>query len=159
MRKAIFVYFFIITSILSVGALGRYENYKEMYEIERLLNERIIIINDFLYGEKNDKVLEELKDKLSKIELDAQLESDMSLLTHIYHNPSDYEYTSKVKIKEIKNIEITDNSIEMIANLEWTVFSNDFEDKLAKDKFVKDYNVKCTIKNNKLYLANIKFVE
>ncbi|GEM_PF-329900 len=160
MRKAIFVYFFIITSMLSMGALGRYENFKEQYEVERLLNERIAIINNFLYGEKDDKVLENLKKDLSKIENEAQLDSDMSLLTHIYNNPTDYEYTTKVKIKKIKSIEITENSVKMLANLEWTILNGETNNKIPiASSFIKDYNISCIIKNKNMYLTNIKFVE
>ncbi len=160
MRKAIFVYFFIITSMLSMGALGRYENFKEQYEVERLLNERIAIINNFLYGEKDDKVLENLKKDLSKIEHEAQLDSDISLLTHIYNNPTDYEYTTKVKIKKIKSIEITENSVKMLANLEWTILNGETNNKIPiASSFIKDYNISCIIKNKNMYLTNIKFVE
>ena len=160
MRRAIFVYFFIITSMLSVGALGRYENFKEQYEVERLLNERIAIINNFLYGEKDDKILENLKKDLSKIENEAQLDSDISILTHIYNNPTDYEYTTKVKIKKIKSIEITENSIKMLANLEWTILNDDVNKKFPiASSFIKDYNISCIIKNKNMYLTNIKFVE
>lgn len=163
MRRAIFVYFFIIASMLSIGALGRYENFKEQYEVERLLNERIVIINNFLYSEKDEndiRVLENLKDNLSKIENEAQLDSDMSLLTHIYNNPTDYEYTTKVKIKKIRSIEITENSIKMLANLEWTILNSDFGKKISiASNLIKDYNITCTIKNKNIYLTNIKFVE
>lgn len=163
MRRAIFVYFFIMASMLSIGALGKYENFKEEYEVERLLNERIAIINNFLYSEKNENdvaVLENLKDSLSKIESEAQLDSDMSLLTHIFYNPTDYEYTTKVKIKKIKSIEITENSIKMLANLEWTILNGDLNSKLPiASSFIKDYNIICTIKNKNIYLTNIKFVE
>lgn len=163
MRRAIFVYFFIIASMLSIGALGRYENYKEEYEVERLLNERIVIINNFLYSEKKENdvsVLENLKESLSKIESEAQLDSDMKLLTHIYNNPTDFEYTSKVKIKDIKSIEITANSIKILANLEWTILNSDFNNKIpVASSFIKDYNITCTIKNKNIYLTNIKFVE
>lgn len=160
MRRAVFIYFFIITAMLSVGALGRYENFKEQYEVERLLNERIAIINNFLYGEKDDKVLENLKKDLAKIENGAQLNSDISLLTHIYNNPTDYEYTNKVKIKRIKSIEITENSIKMLANLEWTILDGDVNKKFPiASSFIKDYNISCVIKNKNIYLTNIKFVE
>jgi len=146
--------------MLSMGALGRYENFKEQYEVERLLNERIAIINNFLYGEKDDKVLENLKKDLSKIENEAQLDSDMSLLTHIYNNPTDYEYTTKVKIKKIKSIEITENSVKMLANLEWTILNGETNNKIPiASSFIKDYNISCIIKNKNMYLTNIKFVE
>lgn len=163
MRRAIFVYFFIIASMLSVGALGKYENFKEEYEVERILNERIAIINNFLYSEKDEndtRVLEDLKDSLTKMEAGAQLESDMSLLTHIFYNPTDYEYTTKVKIKKIKTIDITENSIKMLANLEWTILNNNSNNKIpVASSFIKDYNITCTIKNNNIYLTNFKFVE
>jgi len=146
--------------MLSMGALGRYENFKEQYEVERLLNERIAIINNFLYGEKDDKVLENLKKDLSKIEHEAQLDSDISLLTHIYNNPTDYEYTTKVKIKKIKSIEITENSVKMLANLEWTILNGETNNKIPiASSFIKDYNISCIIKNKNMYLTNIKFVE
>ncbi len=163
MRRAMFIYFFIIASMLSAGALGKYENFKEEYEVERLLNERIAIINDFLYSDKNENdtsILDKLNDSLSRIEDGAQLDADLSLLTHIFYNPTDYEYTTKVKINKIKNIEITENSIKMLANLEWTILNDDARKKIPiASSFIKDYNITCIIKNKNIYLTNLKFVE
>lgn len=160
MRRAAFVYLFIFTFMFSFGALDRYENFSEQHEIERLLNERIGIINDFLYGEKDEDVLEELQSKLSKIESGVQLNSDMSLLTHIYHNPTDYERATKVKILKLKDIVLTEDSIEILANLEWTILGGDINDKFpVASTFVKDYNINCIIKNKSIYLTNLKFVE
>ena len=62
------VYFFIMTFILSFNYLEQFDNVYEINQVEELLNERINIINTFLYGEKNPEILEKLKNDLSKIE-------------------------------------------------------------------------------------------
>lgn len=156
--KAVIIYFFIVTFVISFGVLEQFDNISEVNQIEKLLNERINIINDFLYGDKDDEVLEKLKKDLSKIEDKNLLESDMSLLTYIYNNPTDYERTTRVRIKEIKEIEITETSIKILANLEWTVLTGE-EELPIETSLIKDYNIDCIIKDKKMYLTNMKFVE
>ncbi len=156
--KSVIIYFFIVTFVISFGVLEQFDNISEVNQIEKLLNERINIINDFLYGDKDDEVLEKLKKDLSEIEDKNLLESDMSLLTYIYNNPTDYERTTRVRIKEIKNIEITETSIKILANLEWTVLTGE-EELPIETSLIKDYNIDCIIKDKKMYLTNMKFVE
>lgn len=156
--KAVIIYFFIVTFVISFGVLEQFDNISEVNQIEKLLNERINIINDFLYGDKDDEVLEKLKKDLSEIEDKNLLESDMSLLTYIYNNPTDYERTTRVIIKEIKNIEITETSIKILANLEWTVLTGE-EELPIETSLIKDYNIDCIFKDKKMYLTNMKFVE
>lgn len=156
--KAVIIYFFIVTFVISFGVLEQFDNISEVNQIEKLLNERINIINDFLYGDKDDEVLEKLKKDLSEIEDKNLLESDMSLLTYIYNNPTDYERTTRVRIKEIKNIEITETSIKILANLEWTVLTGE-EELPIETSLIKDYNIDCIFKDKKMYLTNMKFVE
>ena len=156
--KAVIIYFFIVTFVISFGVLEQFDNISEVNQIEKLLNEKINIINDFLYGDKDDEVLEKLKKDLSEIEDKNLLESDMSLLTYIYNNPTDYERTTRVIIKEIKNIEITETSIKILANLEWTVLTGE-EELPIETSLIKDYNIDCIFKDKKMYLTNMKFVE
>ncbi len=156
--KSVIIYFFIVTFVISFGVLEQFDNISEVNQIEKLLNERINIINDFLYGDKDDEVLEKLKKDLSEIEDKNLLESDMSLLTYIYNNPTDYERTTRVRIKEIKNIEITETSVKILANLEWTVLTGE-EELPIETSLIKDYNIDCIIKDKKMYLTNMKFVE
>ena len=151
------IYFFIITFILSFSYLENMDNVYEVNQIEELLNERINIINTFLYGEKNLEILEKLKYDLSKIEDEKLLKSDIDILTNIYYNPTDYERTTKVKISEVKEIEVTKDSINVLVNLKWTILSN--EELPIETNLIKDYNISCVQKGKKLYLTNMEFVE
>ena len=155
--KSLFIYFFILTFIFSFGYLEQHDSISEVNQIEKLLNERIKIINDFLYADKDIEALEKLEKELSNIEDARLLKADMDTLTRIYYNPTDYERTTRVKIKQVKEINVSEDMIEMLANLEWTILENG--DLAIESSFMKDYNISCVFKNKKLYLTNMEFVE
>ncbi len=154
MRSTI-VYFFIVALIFSFGFIEQYDNVSETNQIESLLNQRIDIINTFLYGD--DKDLEILEKALSVIEADKLLETDMEILTHIYYNPTEYERTNKVAINKVKKIEVVGDTVNMLAELKWNIISG--EDLPIETSLVKDYNISCIVKDKKMYLTNMKFVE
>ena len=155
--KSLVVYFFLITFIFSFSYLEQFESVIEVNQIEELLNKRIDIINTFLYGDKNLDILKDLEKDLSKIEDEKLLKADMEILTHIYHNPTDYERTTKVKINEVKNIEVTKDAVKMLANLQWTILANG--ELPIETSLIKDYNISCVFKDKKMYLTNMEFVE
>ncbi len=155
--KNVITYFFIITFIFSFSYLEQFDSVNEANQIEELLNKRIDIINAFLYGDKDLEKLEKLEKDLSKIEDEKLLKTDIDILTHIYHNPTDYERTTKVKINKVKEIEVTKDSVKMLANLQWTILANG--DLPIETSLIKDYNISCIFKDKKMYLTNMEFVE
>ncbi|HBB28437.1 MAG TPA: hypothetical protein DC000_04155 [Clostridiales bacterium] len=155
--KNVIIYFFIITFIFSFSYLEQFDSVNEANQIEELLNKRIDIINAFLYGDKDLEKLEKLEKDLSKIEDEKLLKTDIDILTHIYHNPTDYERTTKVKINKVKEIQVTKNSVKMLANLQWTILANG--DLPIETSLIKDYNISCVFKDKKMYLTNMEFVK
>ncbi len=155
--KNVIIYFFIITFIFSFSYLEQFDSVNEANQIEELLNKRIDIINAFLYGDKDLEKLEKLEKDLSKIEDEKLLKTDIDILTHIYHNPTDYERTTKVKINKVKEIEVTKDSVKMLANLQWTILANG--DLPIETSLIKDYNISCVFKDKKMYLTNMEFVK
>lgn len=155
--KSVVVYFFIVAFIISFSCLEQFDSVNEVNQIEELLNERISIINAFLYGDKSLEILEKLEKELSKIEDEKLLKTDIDILTHIYNNPTDYERTTKVKINEVKKIEVTKDSVKMLANLQWTILANG--ELPIETSLIKDYNISCVFKDKKMYLTNMEFVE
>jgi len=155
--KNVIIYFFIITFIFSFSYLEQFDSVNEANQIEELLNKRIDIINAFLYGDKDLEKLEKLGKDLSKIEDEKLLKTDIDILTHIYHNPTDYERTTKVKINKVKEIEVTKDSVKMLANLQWTILANG--DLPIETSLIKDYNISCVFKDKKMYLTNMEFVK
>jgi len=137
--------------------LEQFDSVNEANQIEELLNKRIDIINAFLYGDKDLEKLEKLEKDLSKIEDEKLLKTDIDILTHIYHNPTDYERTTKVKINKVKEIQVTKNSVKMLANLQWTILANG--DLPIETSLIKDYNISCVFKDKKMYLTNMEFVK
>lgn len=148
------IYLLIIAFIFSYGTVEGVENYKNIKQVEELLNYRITIINNFMYGEKD---LSDLKDKLSIIETDKIYDSDVNFMTVIYYNPTDYEKTNKVVIKKVKKIEMNNNELTILATLEWLIESKD--ELSIETIFINDYNIKCVLKDNKLYLASLEVAE
>jgi len=155
--KNVIIYFFIITFIFSFSYLEQFDSVNEANQIEELLNKRIDIINAFLYGDKDLEKLEKLEKDLSKIEDEKLLKTDIDILTHIYHNPTDYERTTKVKINKVKEIQVTKNSVKMLANLQWTILANGALP--IETSLIKDYNISCVFKDKKMYLTNMEFVK
>ena len=68
-----------------------------------------------------------------------------------------YERTTKVKINEVKEIEVTKDLVNMLVNLNWTILS--YGELPIETNLIKDYNVSCMLKGKKLFLTNMEFVE
>ncbi|QSX04900.1 hypothetical protein JYG23_09365 [Sedimentibacter sp. zth1] len=148
------IYLLIITFVISFGCLQKYDYTIETNEVEELLSKRIEIINNFLYSEKN---LLDLRKQLAKIETDDLLKSDLEILTHIFNNPTEYEKVEGVSINKIESIEVTEDKIEIIAEIEWSFFEG--EEISIASNLIKDYNIVCEIKNKNIYLTKLQVVE
>lgn len=152
--RNIFIYFFIIVFIISFSCLQKYDNYIEISQIENLVTKRMEIINDFLYSEKD---MLKLRIELSKIESDDLLMSDLELLTQIYNNPTDYEKIDSMVIDDVKEMNITDDNIEMFCKIIWKSFNGD--EKAIATNFTKDYNIRCVKKDNDVFLTNLEVID
>ncbi|MBP1925684.1 hypothetical protein J2Z76_001545 [Sedimentibacter acidaminivorans] len=153
MKKS-FIILLMILLLFSYNSIGAYENHKEIEEVEHLLNVRIDVMNDFLYGSKNANDINELNEGLSKIEIDKLLENDLSILYKVIDNPTDYELALSVKVDEIISLEETDYGYKLNANLNWLMSGYDGEFNL-----VKNYDIKCMQIEDKTYLAELKYIE
>jgi DNA replicative helicase MCM subunit Mcm2 (Cdc46/Mcm family) len=134
--------------------MGNYENYKEIADIEYLLNERIIVMNDFLYGSKNVNDISNLKNDLSRIEAEKLLENDLDILKKVIDNPTDYELAMNVKVDKIISLEKLEDGYNINADLKWLMSGYDGEFNL-----VKNYDIKCVNLSDKTYLAELKYID
>lgn len=153
MKKS-FIILLMVLLLFSYNSIGAYENHKEIVHIEHLLNERIAVMNEFLYGSKNINDMNELEESLSKIEMDKLLENDLSILYKVIDNPTDYELALSVKVDEIISLEESDYGYRINANLNWLMSGYDGEFNL-----IKNYNIKCMQVDDKTYLAELKYIE
>ncbi len=153
MRKS-FIILLMVLLLFSYNSIGAYENHKEIVDIEYLLNERITVMNKFLYGSKNVNDMKELEESLSKIEMDKLLENDLSILYKVIDNPTDYELALSVKVDEIISLEEYDYGYRINANLNWLMSGYDGEFNL-----IKNYNIKCMQIDDKTYIAELKYIE
>ena len=71
--KKRFIFTMLLLLLFSYSSINGYEYHKEISTVEYLLNERIKIINEFLYGSQD---MDRLEKKLNKIESDNLLEND-----------------------------------------------------------------------------------
>lgn len=149
-----FIYLLVASFLFSYNSIGNYENYKEISDIEYLLNERIVVMNDFLYGEKNANDMNKLKENLEKIEAENLLTNDIDILYKVIDNPTDYELALNVKIDEINSLNQTDEGLDINADLNWLMSGYDGEFNL-----IKNYDIKCIEIENKIYLSELKFVQ
>ncbi len=145
--KKRFIYIMVFLLLFSYNSIGAYEYHNEIDDIEYLLNERIVIMNEFLYGMKD---MESLRDKLSKIEAEKLLENDIDILSKIIDNPTDYELAMSVKIDGIHSLERKDGAVFINADLNWQMSGYDGEFNL-----VRNYNIKCVEINDRMYLAKL----
>ncbi|WP_326910376.1 hypothetical protein [Sedimentibacter sp. MB31-C6] len=150
MKKGI-MYILIVLLLFSYKTIEGYEYHKEVTIIEQLLNERITIMNDFLY---NGKDLKDLEEKLNKIEAGDQLENDLDILSKVIDNPTDFELSKNVKVEKINKLDKTEDGIDINADLNWLIEGYDGEYNL-----IKNYNIKCLECNNIIYLSMLKYVE
>ena len=148
-----FIYLLVASLLFSYNSIGNYENHKEISSIEYLLNERIEIMNDFLYGSKNINDMKYLKENLSKIEAEKLLNNDVDILFKVIDNPTDYELALNVKVDKINSLNKTDEGLDINANLSWRMSGYDGEFDL-----VKNYDIKCVELENKIYLTELKYV-
>ena len=145
--KKRFIFTMIVLLLLSYNSINGYEYHKEIETIEYLLNERITIMNEFLYGYKDMQSLEE---KLSKIESDNLLQNDLDILYKVKNSPTDYEFAMKVKVNEIYDIELTDDGYLVNADLNWLMRGYDGEFNL-----IRNYQIKCIEDGGQSYLAKL----
>lgn len=142
---------FIITMILlllfSYNSINGYEYHKEIDTIEYLLNERIKIINEFLYGCQD---MDNLEKKLNEIESDNLLENDLDILYKVVDCPTDYELAMNVKVHEINSIELLDFGYSVNADLNWFMSGYDGEFNL-----IKNYDIKCIEQDGKIYITKL----
>lgn len=149
-----FIYLLVVSLLFSYNSIGSYENHKEIGDIEYLLNERIAVMNDFLYGSKNASDMNGLEQDLSKIEAEKLLGNDLDILYKVIDNPTDYELAMNVKVDKIISLEETDYGYKINADLNWLMSGYDGEFNL-----VKNYDIKCVEMDDKIYLAELKYIE
>ena len=142
---------FIITMILllffSYSSINGYEYHKEIETVEYLLNERIKIINEFLYSCQD---MERLEKKLNEIESGNLLQNDLDILCKVIDCPTDYELAMNVKVHKINSIEMIDDGYFVNADLNWFMRGYDGEFNL-----IKNYDIKCIKMDEQVYLTKL----
>lgn len=145
--KKRFIYLMIITMLFSYISIGGLEYHQEINSIEYLLNKRIEIMNEFLYGFKDMSLL---KEKLTTIEVDKLLDNDLEILHKIADNPTDFELAMNVKVDKIHSLERTEKGININADLNWQMSGYDGEFNM-----VRNYDIKCTEEDKLMYLTSL----
>ena len=140
------MYIMLVLLFFSYNSISAYEYHEEISSIEYLLNQRIEIMNEFLYGYKDMK---ELEDKLDDIEAENLLENDLAILNKVIDNPTDYELAQSEKVDKIHSFEQRDEGIFINADLKWQMSGYDGEFSM-----VKNYNIKCIEIEKQMYLAS-----
>lgn len=145
--KKRFIYIMLALLLFSYNSISAYEYHEEISDIEYLLNERIIIMNEFLYGYKD---MNSLEDRLDDIEAEKLLENDLDILNKVIDNPTDYELAMNVKVDKVYSLECTEEGIHINADLNWLMSGYDGEFNM-----VKNYNIKCVEIDKQMYLASL----
>lgn len=145
--KKRFIFTMILLLIFSYTSINGYEYSEETDSVEYLLNERIKIINEFLYGYKDMNLL---TNKLSEIESENLLSNDLDILYKVIDCPTDYELAMRVKIHKIYNLELQEGKLNINADLNWFMDGYDGEFNL-----IKNYDIKCVKKDAQIYLAKL----
>ncbi len=145
--KKRFIIIMIALLLFSYNSISAYEHHEEITDIENLLNERIVIMNEFLYGYKD---MELLKDKLDNIEAENLLENDLDILFKVIDCPTDYELAMNVKVEKINTLERSDEGLIINADLNWQMSGYDGEFNM-----IKNYDIKCIESDNQMYLASL----
>ncbi|NLJ57545.1 MAG: hypothetical protein GX339_01740 [Tissierellia bacterium] len=148
--KKRFIFTMILLLVFSYNSISGYEHREEINIIEDLLNQRIQIMNEFLYAYKDMDLLE---DKLSKIEKNNLLENDLDILKKVMDNPTDYELALKVKVHKINTLDIKDDEILINADLDWFMRSYDGEFNL-----IRNYNIECIQEDDQTFLSKLKIL-
>lgn len=145
--KKRFICLMIFTMLFSYISIGGLEYHHEITSIEYLLNQRIEIMNEFLYGFKDISLL---KDKLINIEADNLLDNDVVILQKIFDNPTDFELAMNVRVDKIHSLERTEKGININADLNWQMSGYDGEFNM-----VRNYDIKCIEEDKQLYLSSL----
>lgn len=146
-----FIFIMLFSLLFSYNSFGYYQYYEEIDSIEYLLNERIEVMNEFLYGYKDMGKLEE---KLEKIEAENLLENDLDILYKVIDSPTDYELAMSVEVDQINSLEKTGDEIIINADLKWQMSGYDGEFAM-----VKNYDIKCIELDEKIYLASLVYIK
>lgn len=147
------VFILIAAMLSSFGMLDRNVSYVEPDQIEALLNQRVEILNEYLYKNKN---YEELELKLKKIETGEILKKDLESMSYIADNPTDLDLTKSVTVGKIGNMSNINGNIDINLQLCWIIGQYNQLD--VETSLIKDYNLKCTKINNKLYLTQMTII-
>lgn len=145
--KKRFIYLMIFTMFFSYISIGGLEYHQEITSIEYLLNQRIEIMNEFLYGYKD---MDSLKEKLMNIERDKLFENDTDILQKIADNPTDFELAMSVKVDKIHSLKRTEEGININVDLNWQMSGYDGEFNM-----VRNYDIKCIEEDEQMYLASL----
>lgn len=148
--KRRFILIMLALLLFSYNSISAYEYHREIDDIEFLLNERIAIMNEFLYGVKD---MEKLEQKLNKIETNKLLENDLDILFKVIDCPTDYELAMNVTVDKIHTLEETEECISINADLNWLMSGYDGEFNM-----VKNYDIECVEKNGKMQLSAMKII-
>lgn len=145
--KKRFILIMLVLLLFSYNSISAYEYHEEISGIEYLLNERIKIMNDFLYGYKD---MDSLEDKLNDIEAGKLLENDIGILSKVIDNPTDYELAMSVKVDKICSLERTEGELCINVDLNWLMSGYDGEFNM-----VRNYNIKCSEAEGQMYLTSL----
>lgn len=145
--KKRFILIMLVLLLFSYNSISAYEYHEEISDIEYLLNERIKIMNDFLYGYKD---MDSLEDKLNDIEAGKLLENDIGILSKVIDNPTDYELAMSVKVDKICSLERTEGELCINVDLNWLMSGYDGEFNM-----VRNYNIKCSEAEGQMYLTSL----
>lgn len=145
--KEKFIFTMILILLFSYTSISGYEYHKEIDSIEYLLNERIEIMNEFLYGYKD---MDNLEAKLCKIETANLLKNDLDILYKLMDNPTDYELAISVKVDKVYKAVEDDEGYLVNADLNWLMRGYDGEFNL-----IRNYSIKCIEFDKQLYLAKL----
>lgn len=145
--KKRFIIIMLALLLFSYNSISAYEYHNEIEDIEHLLNQRIVIMNDFLYGYKDMKSLE---DKLNDIEAEKLLINDLDILSKVIDSPTDYELAMNVKVEKINTLERNEDCLYINVDLNWLMSGYEGEFHM-----VKNYNIKCIEVDEKMFLASM----
>lgn len=145
--KKRFIIIMLALLLFSYNSISAYEYHKEIEDIEYLLNERIVIMNEFLYGYKDMKSLE---NKLDDIETGKLLENDLDILFKVIDCPTDYELAMNVRVEKIRVLERNEDCIFINADLNWLMSGYDGEFNM-----IRNYDINCIEKDGQMYLASM----
>ena len=145
--KKRFIIIMLVLLLFSYNSISAYEYHNEIDDIEYLLNERIKIMNEFLYGYKDMKSLEA---KLNKIEVEKLLENDLDILFKVIDCPTDYELAMNVNVEKINTFEKVEDGIFINVDLNWLMSGYDGEFNM-----IKNYNIKLVEIEKQMFLASM----